>query len=95
MKRQVLFIALLLISGAAISQTKKDTTVKTQAAPPAPVPLPKQYYIQLSDAEIADLFSLIRTSGKYTGSAIEDYLNGLLDRFKVIPVISDSATKKK
>jgi len=44
----------------------------------------KQYILVLSQDEVAQLFNLIRTSGRYTGAELEVYIQGILARLSAV-----------
>jgi len=68
--KSLILSALLLVSACAFGQkdsTKSVDTVK-----------PKQYVLVLTEADIAQLFSLVRTSGRYSGAELEAYIQAIM-----------------
>jgi len=63
-------------AGKKVIAAKKDTI-----PPLSIIPREKAYVLMLSENEIQRLYSIVRTSGKLTGTEIEDYLI-LLDQRK-------------
>lgn len=78
---------------ALMSKMKHDTTV---AASPAPAPAgPKMFFVEMSQPEIADLFSALRTSNKYTSYEVGKYIDDLWGRFHEVKPPAADTTKKK
>lgn len=103
MKRVIIIAALVAFASVGFAQAKKDTTAKTPE-----VVRKDQFFLVLTKDELVNLFAVIRTSKKFVGGDIEEYIDYLNARVVTIPTTTgapqgtsettvkpDSTAKKK
>lgn len=81
MKIPIIATLMLLASLTGLSQ--KDSIIHSQPSTDSIVK-PKQYVLVLTQDDVAQLFSLIRTSGRYTGAELETYIQSILARLTLV-----------
>lgn len=81
--KKLILVVFVLIGLSCSAQQKKDTTTRPQ------------YVLILTSSDLDQLFSVIRTSGKYSGAELELFIQSVIGKLTLLSPPADSTKLKK